>query len=44
MNYKVILETAEKILSNAVVKSVLVVVIAIALYSGVSALLKARGK
>lgn len=44
MNYKVIFETAEKIFSNAVVKSVLVIVIAIALYSGVSALLKARGR
>ena len=44
MNYKVFFDTATKILSNSIVKSVLVIIVAIAVYKVISLILNARGK
>lgn len=44
MNFDKILETAQKIFSNSLVKSVLVIIISFGAYKLISALLNARGK
>lgn len=44
MRFDQIIDTAQKIFSNSIVKSVIIVVAAIAVYKAVSAILSARGK